>query len=154
MLLVFAFPPNLFRLVQRFFVELGSSNVNYSILISIFEIYNERIFDLLSPQTDRVQLQLKENKNGDLKVQNLTEVAVCNYKAALDLVETARRNRQVKATKLNQDSSRFKIDPFSYSPRPLTCVLDPILFVISRSPICPTSQVRRSWMELKSSCRN
>jgi hypothetical protein len=35
-------------------------------------------------------------------------VAVCNFKAALDIVDTARRNRQVKATKLNQDSSRFE----------------------------------------------
>ena len=55
-------------------------------------------------------------------MSDLTEIIVCNYKAALDVVDTARRNRQVKATKLNQDSSRshlvfdIKVSQMPYKP--------------------------------------
>lgn len=48
----------------------------------------------------------QENKRGDLVVRNLTEMTVCNYDAAAQLLEEARRNRQVKPTKMNAGSSR------------------------------------------------
>lgn len=54
--------------------ETGNSS-NYSTKMSFFEIYNDKVFDLLSKTAqDRIPLQVREDAKKEIIVQNLSEV--------------------------------------------------------------------------------
>lgn len=72
------------------------------VTISYVEIYNEKIFDLISPER-AVRLL---DAAGTPRLSNATEVAARSREEALLLVESCRSNRKTGATEFNQRSSR------------------------------------------------
>lgn len=99
------------------------SNADYVLLVSMYEVYNDRIFDLLSPsiapgqgtmsrgnnQKDRRRPLLFKPTEGspDRKlVAGLRKIACSNYEEALAILDVGLTERKVTGTGLNSVSSR------------------------------------------------
>jgi len=93
----------------------------YAVLISMYELYNERIFDLLdetplvNPSARRKALLFKKpstqspweaSREQKKVVAGLRKVCVSTYDEALQVVEHAQTCRKVSATNSNMSSSR------------------------------------------------
>lgn len=93
---------------------------NYTLFVSYVELYNEKLYDLLSDH--RQPLTLKD-ENGKFIIKELQERPIANEQEGLQLLEAASRNRQVASTNLNHDSSRshtivtFKLVKFPKSAK-------------------------------------
>lgn len=74
-----------------------------SLQISMMEIYQEKVFDLLSKQRDK--LQIRDN-GGRVEVSRLSCHALKSPDDAFKLVEQATQNRSKSSTLLNSGSSR------------------------------------------------
>lgn len=87
-------------------------NTTHYIYISIAEIYNEQIFDLLEfPTEEGFDLKRKSLKiNGDNKrgfyVKKLRSILVSNADEAFKVLEVGLQNRRIAETKMNANSSR------------------------------------------------
>jgi hypothetical protein len=120
--------------------------------ISLLEIYNEQIFDLLTQSRGiqgcitavarkaarcrRRYLSLRE-VNGKVVVENLTAHAASTPREALKIVQNGSKNRHLASTNLNSQSSRSHCvcsieltnqhGPLSLAPRPpfMTASLPP-----------------------------
>ena len=79
-------------------------DTEYGIRISLLEIYNERIQDLLSA-TPTAQLKAIQTAAG-MQVQDLTYVPVSSAAQVLDALAVGSKNRKVSSTAMNADSSR------------------------------------------------
>ncbi|XP_001368072.1 kinesin-like protein KIF20A [Monodelphis domestica] len=85
------------------------ADVQFSIWISFFEIYNEMIFDLLelpSQQRKRQTLRLCEDQNGNPYVKDLNWINIQDADEAWKLLKLGRKNQSFASTHLNQNSSR------------------------------------------------
>jgi hypothetical protein len=81
----------------------------YKLSVSYLEIYNEKIYDLLSNDRDRQDLSksLREDpKTKTFHVDGLTDVLVTDADALRRVIEDGNRRRSVAATQWNQGSSR------------------------------------------------
>lgn len=74
---------------------------------SFIEIFNERVYDLLSPDTLENNLQVRENvRGGGVYIEGLKEVDLLNTAEAEALLTSALANRHVASTNMNRTSSR------------------------------------------------
>lgn len=71
--------------------------------VSFFEIYCDKIFDLLN---NREQCVPREDNKGKVQVQGLKELIVPNYDSFLELMSLGLCNRIVGKTGMNENSSR------------------------------------------------
>ena len=80
----------------------------YLISVSIVEIYNEQIVDLLVKRRDQRPLDIKQSPNNDgVYIPDLTETTVSSVADVHRLLhDTAYPNRHVSATGMNEHSSR------------------------------------------------
>jgi len=78
-------------------------DIRYEIKVTLLEIYNEKIQDLLG-EKGRV-LKAVQGAYG-MEVQDLTMVPVSNEKEVLDTLKKGSRNRSVSSTNMNDVSSR------------------------------------------------
>ncbi|KAL8797591.1 MAG: hypothetical protein Q9195_000408 [Heterodermia aff. obscurata] len=77
------------------------------ITLSYYEIYNDKVFDLLEPPEKRTMAGLPlRDSNGKTVVVGLTERSCDNLKDFEKLYDQANVNRSTSATKLNAHSSR------------------------------------------------
>ena len=77
------------------------------ITLSYYEIYNDKVFDLLEPPEKRTMAGLPlRDSNGKTTVVGLTERSCDNLKDFEKLYDQANINRSTSATKLNAHSSR------------------------------------------------
>ncbi|XP_034297563.1 kinesin-like protein KIF20A [Pantherophis guttatus] len=86
-------------------------DVQFSIWVSFFEIYNELIYDLLetpasAPNRKRPPLRLCEDHTGNTYVKDLNWVNVQNAEEAWKLLKLGRRNQSFASTHMNENSSR------------------------------------------------
>jgi len=79
-------------------------DIKYEIKVTLLEIYNERIQDLLSNEKGRV-LKAVQGQYG-MEVQDLTMVSVANEHEVLETLKRGSKNRSVVATAMNDVSSR------------------------------------------------
>ncbi|RHY28026.1 hypothetical protein DYB32_006324 [Aphanomyces invadans] len=79
----------------------------YMVRATYLEIYNEDIRDLLSDDSNKQKLELKESADGGVYVKDLTEVVVRDVVSINKYVnQTDESNRTVGATLMNEGSSR------------------------------------------------
>eukprot|EP00401_Gymnodinium_catenatum_P075111 CAMPEP_0117526972 /NCGR_PEP_ID=MMETSP0784-20121206/36559_1 /TAXON_ID=39447 /ORGANISM="" /LENGTH=584 /DNA_ID=CAMNT_0005323213 /DNA_START=11 /DNA_END=1762 /DNA_ORIENTATION=+ len=82
----------------------------FLVMCSYFEIYNEIIFDLLNPVSDRAKLggglQIKEHPVMGIYVKDLTEIVVENAEKLDGMIDSGSKNRAVSSTMMNASSSR------------------------------------------------
>ncbi|KAG9397158.1 Kinesin motor domain [Carpediemonas membranifera] len=92
------------RSVATIFDELeGSTNQDWSVTVSMLEIYMERIRDLLDLKDN---LAIYESRTGSVNVPGATEIIVSRREEVLELLREGTRNRAIAANKMNEASSR------------------------------------------------
>jgi len=90
------------RLTEELFAHLEAFG---KALVSFYEIYNEKIQDLLNPKST-VPLEVKSHPSLGHIVPNLTEVAVVSNEDVMELMDFGSSSRHVSPTAMNSQSSR------------------------------------------------
>ncbi|XP_058044857.1 kinesin-like protein KIF11 [Ahaetulla prasina] len=97
------------RTLHQIFEKLAENGTEFSVKVSLLEIYNEELFDLLSPTPDvgeRLQLfDDPRNKRGVI-IKGLEEITVHNKDEVYQILERGAAKRTTAATYMNQYSSR------------------------------------------------
>ncbi|KAM6996886.1 kinesin-like protein KIF11 isoform 4-T4 [Tautogolabrus adspersus] len=97
------------RTLHQIFEKLSENGTEFSVKVSLLEIYNEELFDLLSPSedvTERLQLfDDPRNKRG-VVVKGLEEVTVHNKDEVYLILERGSAKRRTASTLMNAYSSR------------------------------------------------
>ena len=80
----------------------------FTVHVSLIEIYNEEIFDLLSTSSGIEKLKMYDDANykGAVKIKGVDEVAVKNKDEIYQLMERGTLKRKVAATQMNAHFSR------------------------------------------------
>lgn len=94
------------RIVQDIFNYIYSmdENLEFHIKVSYFEIYLDKIRDLLD--VSKTNLSVHEDKNRVPYVKGATERFVSSPEEVLDVIEEGKVNRHVSVTNMNEHSSR------------------------------------------------
>lgn len=97
------------RTLHQIFEKLSDNGTEFSVKVSLLEIYNEELFDLLSPSTDvSERLQMFDdprNKRGVI-IKGLEEITVHNKDEVYQILEKGAAKRRTAATLMNAYSSR------------------------------------------------
>jgi len=98
------------RAITRLFQELGGK-IDYEskVSISYLEIYNETIFDLLSPlpaNEQKGEINFQEDAKGNVVVKGLSKHTVANEEEAFNLLFEGESNRTISEHQLNKASTR------------------------------------------------
>ncbi|XP_035389038.1 kinesin-like protein KIF11 [Electrophorus electricus] len=97
------------RTLHQIFEKLTSNGTEFSVKVSLLEIYNEELFDLLSPTpdvTERLQLfDDPRNKRGVI-VKGLEDIMVHNKNDVYQILERGAAKRKTASTLMNAYSSR------------------------------------------------
>jgi len=98
------------ELFARIAEETSSSTRRFLVQCSYFEIYNEIIFDLLNPVSDRTKLggglQIKEHPVLGIYVKDLTEIVAEEADKLEQMLSQGNKSRAVSSTLMNSTSSR------------------------------------------------
>ncbi|XP_072756938.1 kinesin-like protein Klp61F isoform X1 [Anoplolepis gracilipes] len=97
------------RALSHLFDELRMLEVQeYTVRVSFLELYNEELFDLLSPNNDASKIRLYEDatRKGSVIIHGLEEVTVHNKNEVYKILEKGSEKRQTAATLMNAHSSR------------------------------------------------
>lgn len=78
----------------------------FYIYCSFLQVYNERIYDLLTDHQVPKPLTIHESKIDGIYVEGLTEYAVNHYYDCLTLMKRGEKNRYIRHTSMNMKSSR------------------------------------------------
>ncbi|XP_058077674.1 kinesin-like protein KIN-14S isoform X2 [Magnolia sinica] len=84
------------------------TTMRYELLVSMLEVYNEKIRDLLVENSNQPvkKLEIKQAAEGTQEVPGLVEAPVVNTDEVWELLKAGTRNRAVGSTNANQLSSR------------------------------------------------
>ncbi|XP_063019554.1 kinesin-like protein KIF11 isoform X2 [Melospiza melodia melodia] len=97
------------RTLHQIFEKLTENGTEFSVKVSLLEIYNEELFDLLNPTPDvgeRLQMfDDPRNKRGVI-IKGLEEVTVHNKNQVYQILERGAAKRTTAATYMNAYSSR------------------------------------------------
>ena len=75
--------------------------------MSIFEIYDERIFDLLSPETKKIELlESALDQDHPVRIKGLSSVKITTVDDFTNLFKASMMLRRTRETKANSNSSR------------------------------------------------
>ena len=85
-------------------IENASEDIMFSVHVSMVEIYNERIKDLIDPSKDNVRIHEKSGKG--VYLQDVSEIYIEGEQQIYDLMRLGNTNRAVSATNMNAESSR------------------------------------------------
>ncbi|XP_060920650.1 kinesin-1 heavy chain-like [Labrus mixtus] len=94
------------RIVQDIFNYIYSmdENLEFHIKVSYFEVYLDKIRDLLD--VTKTNLSVHEDKNRVPYVKGCTERFVCSPDEVMDAIDVGKNNRIVAVTNMNEHSSR------------------------------------------------
>ncbi|KRY88539.1 Kinesin-like protein KIF13A [Trichinella pseudospiralis] len=99
-------------LIPRLCIELfrrideDRQDVTFKVEVSYFEIYNEKVRDLLDPNSTKSNLKVREHAILGPYVDGLSNLAVSSKAQFLALIEEGNKLRTVAATSINAESSR------------------------------------------------
>ena len=96
------------RTLSQLFDELRLLQVDFAVKVSFLELYNEELFDLLSPAEDTSKLRIFEDsaKKGAVIISGLEEATVTSKSDVYNILEKGSLKRQTAATLMNAHSSR------------------------------------------------
>ncbi|XP_053168654.1 kinesin-like protein KIF11 isoform X2 [Hemicordylus capensis] len=97
------------RTLHQIFEKLAESGTEFSVKVSLLEIYNEELFDLLNPSADvgeRLQMFDDPRNRRGVIIKGLEEITVHNKDEVYQILERGAAKRTTAATFLNQYSSR------------------------------------------------
>lgn len=82
------------------------SGTGYKTNASYLEIYNERVKDLLGPQTSGHGLRVREHRTLGPYVENLSQHSVSDFDEIQECIARGNRQRTTASTNMNDTSSR------------------------------------------------
>lgn len=97
------------RIVERIFLEIDSNsllNIEYKVTMSLCEIYQEKIKDLLDTSSNKTNLNIREDKSKGVYIDGLTEEDASSSFDLLNSFQKGIRNRVISSTNMNEQSSR------------------------------------------------
>eukprot|EP00494_Astrolonche_serrata_P024904 UN25164 len=96
------------RALQKIFHEKSvCKSKDFSIQITMCEIYCEKLFDLLSETKGaKVALKVKQNSKGESIVEGINKITINSYEELVKIFENGQRNRSTGVTNMNSHSSR------------------------------------------------
>ncbi|XP_047677106.1 kinesin-like protein KIF11 isoform X2 [Tachysurus fulvidraco] len=95
------------RTLHQIFEKLTTNGTEFTVMVSLLEIYNEELFDLLSPSsgvTEGLQLFDNPRNKGGVIVQGLEEITVHNKNKVYQVPEIGSAKRKTAATLMNASS--------------------------------------------------
>ena len=94
------------RMVENIFarIDITPEDIEFTVNVSMIEIYNEKIRDLLEP--GKKNLTIHENKEMGIYVGDMTETGARDANEVYGLMRTGNRNRATGSTEMNKESSR------------------------------------------------
>ena len=94
------------RMVRTVFnrIETASENMEFSVKVSMCEIYNEKIKDLLDPRKDN--LKIHEERGKGVYIQDATESYCVDENQVYQIMRAGGTNRSIASTNMNAESSR------------------------------------------------
>eukprot|EP00928_Gymnodinium_smaydae_P054007 TRINITY_DN3785_c0_g1_i1.p1 TRINITY_DN3785_c0_g1~~TRINITY_DN3785_c0_g1_i1.p1 ORF type:complete len:679 (+),score=126.98 TRINITY_DN3785_c0_g1_i1:144-2039(+) len=94
------------RMVASIFDGISDANesTQFVLMVSVFEIYNENIKDLLNPNNE--SLKIREDPVRGIYVENLVELSVGSDEEINEIMQAGRFNRAHAVTNMNEHSSR------------------------------------------------
>ncbi|XP_073957277.1 kinesin heavy chain 73 isoform X2 [Choristoneura fumiferana] len=93
-------------LFERIRKQQSPPALTYKVEVSYMEIYNERVHDLLDPETTRRSLRVREHAVLGPYVDGLSLLAVSSFQDIDNLMTEGNKSRTVAATNMNSESSR------------------------------------------------
>ena len=98
------------RCITRIYQEIGGKpEYDCVVKIAYLEIYNETVFDLLSPLPtfeQKGEITFQEDSRGNVTVKGLTKHVVNNEEEAFNLLFEGESNRTISEHQLNKESTR------------------------------------------------
>eukprot|EP00051_Salpingoeca_urceolata_P000106 m.32823 g.32823 ORF g.32823 m.32823 type:complete len:1042 (-) comp10167_c0_seq1:14-3139(-) len=96
------------RALHQLFELLEQGDTEFTVRVSFLEIYNEELFDLLSPPNDTSKLRLFEDsaRKGSVVIQGLEEVTVHSKEEVYSILKKGAEKRRTSETLMNKSSSR------------------------------------------------
>ena len=93
------------RMVRHVFhnIMLSDSDIEYTVKVSIIEIYMEKIRDLID--LSKTNLNIRE-KDKEIYIEDLSEHYVSSEEDVIELIRIGSENRTTAATNMNENSSR------------------------------------------------
>lgn len=85
-------------------IDNSSENIEFTVKVSMVEIYMETIKDLLDPT--KTNMKIKTEKNKGIVIHDLTERYIASDEEVYDIMRIGNENRAVASTKMNSESSR------------------------------------------------
>jgi kinesin family protein 5 len=96
--------PRIIRYIFERIEVLSDKNLQFVVRVSILEIYNEKIRDLL--ETNKTNLQIREDKSRGIFIEDLSEYQIGSSNKVMDIMKKGLDNRAVNSTNMNEQSSR------------------------------------------------
>lgn len=95
------------RMVRTVFnrIETASESIEFSVKVSMCEIYMEKIKDLIDPSKDNLRIHEDKGKQG-VYIQDITENYVAAEDEVYELMKVGNSHRSVASTNMNAESSR------------------------------------------------
>lgn len=81
----------------------------YKLFLSYYEVYNEGINDLLDSNKQKSNLEIREDKDGNVFIKNLKRMEIRNAKEATLIFGAGEQERSYASTKMNERSSRSHV---------------------------------------------
>ncbi|XP_042545205.1 kinesin-like protein KIF11 [Dipodomys spectabilis] len=97
------------RTLHQIFEKLSANGTEFSVKVSLLEIYNEELFDLLNPSSDvseRLQMFDDPRNKRAVIIKGLEEITVHNKDEVYHILEKGAAKRTTAATLMNAYSSR------------------------------------------------
>lgn len=85
-------------------IENASEEIEFTVKISMIEIYMEKLKDLLDPS--KTNLKIHEDKIKGIYIHEVTETYVGEEIEVFDIMKTGNDNRAIGVTDMNKQSSR------------------------------------------------
>ena len=94
------------RMVRTVFnrIDNSSENIEFTVKVSMVEIYMETIKDLLDPT--KVNMKIKADKQKGIFIHDLTERYIASDDEVYEIMRIGNENRAVASTRMNNESSR------------------------------------------------
>ncbi|KAL5844528.1 hypothetical protein ACOSQ3_010582 [Xanthoceras sorbifolium] len=97
-----------YRTLEQLFrtVEERKETSTYNIFVSVLEVYNEQIRDLLATSPTSKKLEIRQTSEGAHHVPGITEAKVENIKEVWEVLQAGSNARAVGSNNVNEHSSR------------------------------------------------
>lgn len=94
------------RSINQIFNHILSSpeEIEYTVKISILEIYMEKVRDLIDPS--KYNLNIREDKLGKVYIDELSEHYIASPEEIMEFMKIGNINRTIASTNMNEESSR------------------------------------------------